>query len=132
MKVTLPYPVSSNRYWRSFRGRDGHAVVVLSDEAIAFKTQVGWLVKAAGLRSPIQGMIELRMVLHPLQRKTITTKEIRCMDLDNALKVTIDAMNGVAYEDDKKIRRIVAERGDPVQGGAMTVEILRYEERMAA
>lgn len=54
------------------------------------------------------------------------------MDLDNALKVTIDAMNGVAYEDDKKIRRIVAERGAPVQGGALTVEILRYEERMAA
>lgn len=132
MKVTLPYPVSANRYWRSFRGRDGGTVVVLSDEAQSYKAQVGWLVKAAGLRTPISGLIELRIVLHPIQRKTITAKDARCMDLDNALKVTIDAMNGIAYSDDGKIRKLTAERGPTAPGGGLTVEILRYEERISA
>lgn len=132
MRVELPYPVSANRYWRSFRARDGQVLVTLSDEARSYKTQVGWMVKAAGLRTPIQGLIELHVFLHPLQRKTISLRDVRCMDLDNALKVTIDAMKGIAYPDDKQIRKIIAERAPPIPGGGLTVEILRYEERMAA
>ena len=132
MKLTLPYPVSANRYWRHYRGERGEVRVKLSSEAQAYKAEVGWLAKAAGLRAPIPGLLDLRVVLHPVQPKTITVADRRCMDLDNALKVVIDALQDIAYGDDKLIRRIVAERGAPIPNGGLTVEILRYEERKAA
>lgn len=43
MTITLPMPVSANRYWRTFRGR-----MVVSAEAKAYKEQAGWLARAAG------------------------------------------------------------------------------------
>lgn len=128
MKLKLPYPISTNRYWRTYRGRDGYPVTVPSDEARQYKAQVGWIAKAAGLRSPIPGHLEVRVVLHPLRPKKIRIdRDVRSIDLDNALKVAIDALNEIAYGDDSQIRRIVAERGDPVDGGGLAIEILRYE-----
>jgi crossover junction endodeoxyribonuclease RusA len=45
------------------------------------------------------------------------------MDLDNCLKVTLDALQGVAYDNDAQIKRIVAEYGNPVINGGVTVEV---------
>lgn len=134
MKLSLPYPISANRYWRTYGGRNGHPNVVVSDEAQAYKTQVGWLARKAGLRAPIGGYLELHVVLHPIKPKTIVkpSQEVRCIDLDNALKVTLDALQGVAYPDDSNVRRIVAERGEAIDGGGVDIEIRRFEERKAA
>jgi crossover junction endodeoxyribonuclease RusA len=133
MKLSLPYPVSSNRYWKSFPGPHGSVVVKTSNEAEVYKRSVGWLAKKAGLRSPIPGLIELCVTLHPIKPKTLVAgRDLRSIDLDNCLKVTIDALNGIAYEDDSKIRRILAERGEPVEGGSIEVEIRRYEIARAA
>jgi crossover junction endodeoxyribonuclease RusA len=107
--VNLPYPVSANRYWRSYAVK-GRAMVVVSEEARSYRTQCGWIAKAAGLRIPLQGEIELTITLVPANRV--------CMDLDNALKVVIDAMKGVAYEDDSQVRKITAERKPPDGQGA--------------
>lgn len=134
MKLKLPYPVSANRYWRHHRTRAGELIVHVSDEAKVYKEQVGWLARAAGLRAVIPGLLELRITLHPRKPKTLrfSNDEVRCMDLDNALKVAVDAMQGIAYPDDKAIRRMVVERGEPVEEGGLTVEIMRYEQRLAA
>ena len=116
MKLILPYPVSANRYWRSLVPR-GHkrAIVVVSDEARAYKQECAWRAKHAGAR-PMTGTVELRVKLVPANRV--------CMDLDNALKVTIDALKGVVYADDAQVYRIVAERADPDGRARLEVEIL--------
>jgi Holliday junction resolvase RusA-like endonuclease len=47
------------------------------------------------------------------------------LDLDNSIKVTCDALNGIAYNDDSQVKRIDAEYGDAIKDGGMTVTILR-------
>ena len=117
MKLVLPYPVSANRYWRSFVPK-GHkrAIVCVSDEAKAYKQQVGLVARVAGVRKPFEHLVELRLRLVPANGV--------CMDLDNALKVTIDALKGIAYADDKQVWRIVADRGEADGNARMEVEVL--------
>ena len=117
MKLILPYPVSANRYWRTFVAkRQQRAITFVSEEAKAFKQECAWRAKAAGCR-PASGLVELRVVLIPKNRV--------CMDLDNALKVTIDALKGIVYADDAQVFKITAVRRDPDPTGArLEVEIL--------
>lgn len=121
--LTLPPPVSANRYWRSVVPK-GHrrAIVTLSDEAKAYKQHVAWLAKAAGTK-PIHGRVALTLHLYPQRPQDAARRirkspfdwddTVRCIDLDNALKVTLDALKGVAFSDDKFVHRIIAERFEP-------------------
>ena len=124
VKLVLPYPVSANRYWRTFSyfdkvTRKPRSVTAPSDEAKAFKEECGWRAKAAGVRVPFAGLVELHVRLVPENKV--------CMDLDNALKVAIDALKGVVYEDDDQVYRIVAERGDAdPTGKRLEVDVLPY------
>jgi crossover junction endodeoxyribonuclease RusA len=90
----------------------------VSDEAKAYKEECGWRAKLAGVREPMMGPVEVRFRLVPANRV--------CMDLDNALKVSIDALKGIVFADDSQVYRLVAERADPdPQGGArLEVEVL--------
>lgn len=45
------------------------------------------------------------------------------MDLDNALKVSIDALKGIVFADDSQVYRIVAERADPDPAGGARLEV---------
>lgn len=124
ISLTIPYPVSANRYWRSFVPR-GHkrAIVVLSDEAKAFKSEVGWIAKAAGIRAPFDGRVAMTIKLYPGLPQDAAKRmrklgdgwddRVRSIDLDNALKVLIDSLKGIAYADDKQVWRIAAERMEP-------------------
>lgn len=110
VKIILPYPVSANRYWRTFvPNGQRRPITLVSEEAKAYKEECGWLAKAAGVRVPFAGTVELHVRLVPENRV--------CMDLDNCLKVTVDALKGIVYEDDDQIYRIVAERADPDSTG---------------
>lgn len=123
-RLILPYPVSANRYWSTFpyldrTTRKPKAVTVPTAEAKAFKQEAAWRAKEAGYRSPLVGPVELRIYLVPKNRV--------CMDLDNALKVTIDALKGVVYADDAQVYKIVAERLDADPTGArLEVEALPF------
>jgi len=123
--LVLPYPVSANRYWRTIVAKKQlRAITFVSDEAKSYKAQCAWLAKAAGFRVPLNGAIELRISLVPKNRV--------CMDLDNALKVTIDALKGVVYADDAQVYRIVAQRADPDPAGArLEIEVLPLVMPMA-
>jgi len=48
---------------------------------------------------------------------------VRSIDLDNAIKVTLDAMKGVAFVDDVWVRRIEAERAEPDGEARLVVRI---------
>ena len=115
--VVLPYPPSANRYLRhTARG------TYRTGEANKYREQAGWLAKAAGAR-PIVGPVELKVTLHP--RLTAKNKASgTVIDLDNCLKVAIDSLQGVAFENDRQVKRITLAYGHPVQDGGLTLEIL--------
>lgn len=138
IELVLPWPVSANRYWRSFVPR-GHsrAIVCLSNEAKAYKREVAYLARQAGLRQPITGRVEVGIVLYPerpldwqkrAQRDPLTWDDsVRCIDLDNARKVLYDALKGVAFEDDGMIFADHSRRAEP-DGAARVVVTVRALE----
>ncbi|RQO57984.1 RusA family crossover junction endodeoxyribonuclease [Paucibacter sp. KBW04] len=144
IKLTLPYPISANVYWRSY-ARGGRAIVTVSKEAEQYRSQVNLLCWQAGIREPIQGRVAITVQLFP-QRPLDWAKrarkdpdgwdnDVRCIDLDNANKVLLDALKDVAIEDDKWVRRIVAERMEPDDKGArvvVTIEAIRPQQAQAA
>lgn len=116
-RVKLPYPISANRYWRTFRN-----MTVVGKEALAYKQEVARRAAAAGMKQSAC-VCALDVVLHPKLTKK-GDPSLVCLDLDNCLKVTLDVLKGVAYIDDKQVRRITASYGDAVDGGALTVEVM--------
>lgn len=99
VELVLPFPPSANRYWRVFRGRP-----VLSAEAKLYKQIVARL--GAGLpKLPAEGDLHLQVVIFRPARS-------RRRDLDNNLKVLLDALQGVVYENDLRVSRITAEHWD--------------------
>jgi crossover junction endodeoxyribonuclease RusA len=133
--LSLPYPISANRYWRSFVPRGGsRAIVTVSDEAKAYKQDVAWRAKAAGLRLPLDGRVAVRIRLYPARPQDWAKRcqrdpdtwddDVRCIDLGNCEKVLSDALNGVAWVDDKQLWHIEQKRCEPDEKGArVEVEI---------
>jgi crossover junction endodeoxyribonuclease RusA len=124
--------VSANRYWRSFVPR-GHqrAIVTLSDEAKTYKADVALRCRVAGVCEAIAGRVAIDVKLYPnrpqdwqkRQRKDGATWDdsVQCIDLDNANKVLLDALKGIAMADDKFVRKLSAERMEPDEHGARVV-----------
>ncbi|MES2346270.1 MAG: RusA family crossover junction endodeoxyribonuclease [Pseudomonadota bacterium] len=120
--VTLPPAVSANVYWRT-RVVKKIAMTYVSAEAKAFKAEVAALLRAAGVVNPFPGRVavSLRMYPHrPLdwqkRQRTLGASwddGVRSIDLDNSIKVTLDAMKGIAFVDDVWVRQITAERMEP-------------------
>jgi crossover junction endodeoxyribonuclease RusA len=115
--IVMPYPVSANRYWRNFNGR-----MVLSCEATKYKRSVGATYAVEGGKYHHNISVEVAIRLHPKLTKKGLPSKTR-IDLDNCLKVVMDALNNVAYRDDSQIVKIVAEIGHPVAGGALSVRV---------
>lgn len=100
MILALPYPPTANLYWRVIRGRP-----VKSKAARDYQTKVALLARAAlgpGVR-PLTGELKVSVNVY---------RPRRLGDLDNTLKVLLDALRGIAYEDDSQIVHIEARRAD--------------------
>jgi crossover junction endodeoxyribonuclease RusA len=120
--VILPPAVSANVYWRT-RVVKNIAMTYVSSEAKAFKAEVARRLHAVGCRKPIIGRVAVEMKLYPhrpldwqkrAQKLGATWDDgVRSIDLDNAIKVTLDAMKGIAFDDDVWVRRINAQRMEP-------------------
>lgn len=131
MKLILPYPVSANRYWQSFVPKGWtRAVVHPSTEAKDYKKAVGWIAKAAGLDGPTQKPLELRFTLCPRTNKDGSASAV-VLDLGNALKVAEDALQGIVYVNDKQVKRIGMQYGEPVAEGSLIVEVEEFRPPMA-
>lgn len=112
--LKLPYPISTNRYWRNYRGK-----TTLSEEAKLYKRDVWYSAVKADVRMA-KGNVSLIIDLHPRTTKDGDASKV-CIDTDNGLKVVIDALQGIAYENDKQIVEIRAKRANPIPGGGVTV-----------
>lgn len=134
IRLTLPWPVSANVYWRSFVPRgSSRAVVTLSDEAKEYKLAVAAAVKSAGITKPIAGRVAVWVRLYPHRPKDWAKRarlnptgwddDVRSIDLDNANKVLLDSLKGLAFEDDKWVRRLSSERMEPDGAARVMVAI---------
>lgn len=128
--ICAGYPPSANRYWRHANGK-----TYKSEEATLYQRTVRMEALASGVRRPMSGKIAIHITLHPVAPKDYakrlakgTGDSVRCMDLDNAIKVLFDALNGVVIEDDSQVRQIVAERGEPTMLGGVTVRVSQMED----
>ena len=124
--LTLPYPISANRYWATRvinKGGKSMALTYVTAEAKAFKEAVGWLARKAGIHAPIKGRVSVHIQLYP-HRPLDYQKRMRLdplywadtvqrLDLDNARKVVNDALKDIVFEDDKYIWRDSGEVMEP-------------------
>lgn len=143
IELTLPYPISANRYWRTYLPRGCSApVTTVSPEAKAYQDRVRRVAREAGVHRPFPGRVAVSYVLYPKRPLDWKKRQrmnpagwddsVQCMDLDNAQKVLFDAMEGIVYENDSLIRRIEGERAVP-DGAArvlVTVESMEGEDVM--
>lgn len=124
--LTLPYPVSANRYWRSLPiggKKGGRQITVRSKEADAYRESVQWEASRRGIRKPIAGRVRIDVQLFPQRPQDWARRarlnpltwddDVRCIDLDNANKVLLDALKGVAIEDDRWVRELHSHRMEP-------------------
>jgi crossover junction endodeoxyribonuclease RusA len=112
MKIVLPFPPSANRYWRSFRGR-----IVKSKEARDYQQSVICLANVGASNGPptlLTGAVGLQLNFYRPQRRG---------DLDNRIKVLVDALQGIAYVDDKQVTELHAYLHDDKQNPRAEVEV---------
>lgn len=98
-ELTLPLPPSVNRLWRG--NRSGRRW--LDPKAAAFKETAAKIALANGVR-PTGGKFEVDVVFFVNPRHP--------RDLDNSIKVLLDALNGIAWVDDSQVRRLAVEMQD--------------------
>lgn len=90
--LSLPSPPSSNRYWRNYNGR-----IVVSQEAKAYKAECGWMAKSQMDCEPLTGDVAVSVRwFRPARRG----------DLQNRQKIFLDALQGIAYVDDKQVAEL--------------------------
>lgn len=115
IEIQVPYPPSANRYkdTRVIRSKGRNMVLYyLTAEAKAFKAECKRIADHCGI-TPIPGPIEYELELYPhlpLDWRTRAKRDpmwwdttVRCIDSDNAVKVLLDALNGIAWTDDSMI-----------------------------
>ena len=93
----------------------------MSAEARAWKESAAWQAHFH-FSVVLDGPVWVNLVLHPKITKTGTASKTR-IDLDSIFKLTLDALNGIAYHDDKQIERLIAEIGPPGEGGGLSVMV---------
>lgn len=115
VSLVLPWPVSANRYWRTYFPK-GFAVPVttLSSEAKSYKREVARIAYQQGIREPLKGKVEIEMHLYPQRPKDWAKRAkadknwdltVKSIDLDNARKVLYDSLKNVVFQDDKYVFR---------------------------
>ncbi|GAA5786124.1 RusA family crossover junction endodeoxyribonuclease [Chitiniphilus shinanonensis] len=113
--ITLPWPPSTNRYWRhpttgKLAGRH-----LISEEGRRYRVAVQEQVLVQRIR-PTSGRLNVEVMAFPPDR--------RVRDLDNLLKSLLDSLTCAgAWGDDGHIDRLAIERGPVKSGGEVVVTI---------
>lgn len=106
-RLTLPVPPSANVYWRTVLiGMKPR--ILLSKAARTYRDDVLARCRAVGVRR-LAGPVEITIAWH---------RDRKAGDLDNRIKPLLDALKGVAFDDDRMVYRLVAEIAPPDNSGA--------------
>lgn len=94
--IVLPFPPSTNRIWRQFKGR-----TILSAEGRKYRANVMASVMEGGWR-PRTSDLDVRIMAF--------LPDARRRDLDNLLKASLDALTHAGvWRDDSQIKRLTIE-----------------------
>ena len=103
--------------------------IVRSSAAREYKDVVTDIAQQSG-NQEFKGCVKVDLRLHPERPKDWEKRAkkdsrwglgVRRVDLDNALKVALDALQGIAYENDRQITDIRIRLGLPIEGGGLSV-----------
>jgi crossover junction endodeoxyribonuclease RusA len=134
--LTLPYPPSANAYWGTRivkpHGKPAMAMVYVTHEARGYKADVARSAPPAASPSRCRAASRWPSACSRIARWTGPgasaqprrrpgTTPCAAIDLDNANKVLLDALKGIAFEDDKWVRRLQSERMEPDEHGARVI-----------
>jgi Holliday junction resolvase RusA-like endonuclease len=107
--LVLPYPPTVNHMYRRARGH-----LALTPEALAFRHAVRMIAMVQGV-TPLVGPVAVFLDVYRPRRRG---------DLDNILKATLDALNGIAYRDDEQVEQITAVRYDDKRAPRIEVSVV--------
>jgi crossover junction endodeoxyribonuclease RusA len=134
--LTLPYPISANRYWASRCIRDKKtgrymALTYVTTEAKQYKSEIQAIARASGIAKPFDWRVETTLELYPHRPQDWQTRQrklgeywddtVQCIDLGNCEKVLSDALQGIIFTDDKWIWDMRKRRMEPDANGARIV-----------
>jgi crossover junction endodeoxyribonuclease RusA len=112
-ELELPYPPSTNTYWRSKRGTTRKYI---SEKGVAFLSEVQSIIEQSGLCLNIDHCVALEIKLYP--------PDLRRRDIDNTLKATFDSLEKSGLiKDDCLITMLNIEKLEKVKGGKMLIKI---------
>lgn len=94
----LDYPPSVNTYWRRAGNR-----IYLSPAGRKYKKDVALSCDVQCHAAPLLGRLGVHIEL-------ASPNKTRDTDLDNRLKAILDALEGVAYENDRQIDHLIIKR----------------------
>lgn len=144
--IVTPYPPSANHYKKErvvFSPKTKkHIVMVYADEvAKQFRKDVAYIARKAGVTLN-DGRVSLHIALYPERPQDWASRArkrpedwddtVRCIDVGNAEKCISDALNGIAWHDDKQVRKLEVERMMPDEHGARCVVTIRKIETKVA
>jgi Holliday junction resolvase RusA-like endonuclease len=95
-----------------YRRARGH--LALTPEALAFRHAVRMIAMVQGV-TPLVGPVAVFLDVYRPRRRG---------DLDNILKATIDALQGLAYHDDDQVEQIAAQRYDDKRAPRVEVSVV--------
>ena len=107
--LILPYPPTVNHMYRRARGH-----LALTPEALAFRHAVRMIAMVQGA-TPLVGPVAVFLDVYRPRRRG---------DLDNILKATLDALNGIAYRDDDQVEQITAQRYEDKRAPRVEVSVV--------
>jgi crossover junction endodeoxyribonuclease RusA len=85
-------PVSTNKRYTIARGRN-----ILTNEYRDAKEAIAWEVKSQWKKEPLTDDVCLNVLIY---------HKGRTPDIDNYLKLILDSLTGVVYEDDKQVNEL--------------------------
>jgi crossover junction endodeoxyribonuclease RusA len=111
--VILPYPPSANRLWIIARGH-----LILSDEARQYKHDANILAVSQGAGYSLKRLCVSISVFAPRISG----------DLDNRIKIVLDSLQGVMFDNDSQVQEIHAYRHIDRAQPRIEVEVCEMEQ----
>ena len=95
----------------------------------AFRDQCGWFYAAS---EPVAVSVDVFRALPKSRPKSVAAEaDTARPDLDNVVKVVLDALNGLAYADDAQVVEIHATKHDRMRGAGEFVQVMIWRENDA-